>query len=281
MLVAVTIALAWIEWRARGRAASVALASGRPPRLIRLGRWRWPALALCSAVSVFGLIVPAATILFWLVRGLAQGESVRVAALDAGNSLLAGSLAALAVAGLALPVALLVARYPGKFAAAVEAVLYSAYAVPGIAVALAVVFFALNVVPLIYQSMLVLVLAYAVRFLPAAVGPIRASLAQLSPGLLEAARSLGDSPRRAFRNITLPLVRPGIIAGMALVFLITVKELPLTLLLAPTGFSTLATSVWSAATEGFYARAAAPAAMLMILSMLTVGVLFRAEEPAR
>jgi iron(III) transport system permease protein len=68
---------------------------------------------------------------------------------------------------------------------------------------------------------------------------------------------------------------------MALVFLTTVKELPLTLLLGPTGFNTLATAIWGAATEGFYARAAAPAAILMILSGLTVGVLLRAEEPVR
>jgi iron(III) transport system permease protein len=85
----------------------------------------------------------------------------------------------------------------------------------------------------------------------------------------------------AFRSITLPLLRPGLVAGMALVFLTTIKELPLTLLLGPTGFDTLATAIWGAATEGFFARAAAPAAMLMAISAITVGVLFRAEEPVR
>jgi iron(III) transport system permease protein len=68
---------------------------------------------------------------------------------------------------------------------------------------------------------------------------------------------------------------------MALVFLTTVKELPITLLIAPTGFDTLATAIWGAATEGFFARAAAPAAMLMVLSAATVALLFRAEEAHR
>jgi iron(III) transport system permease protein len=175
----------------------------------------------------------------------------------------------------------LLVRHPGRLAAWLEGILYSAFAVPGIVVALATVFFVLNVVPILYQSLVVLVLAYAVRFLPQAVGPTRASLVQVAPRLLEAARTLGDSPPAAFRAITLPLLRPGIIAGMALVFLTTVKELPLTLLLGPTGFETLATAIWGAATEGFFARAAAPAAMLMILSGMTVGLLFRAEDPVR
>jgi iron(III) transport system permease protein len=186
------------------------------------------------------------------------------------------------VAGLlALPVAFLFVRQPSRLSAWIDRILYSAYAVPGIVVALATVFFVLNVMPFVYQTLLVLVLAYAIRFLPQAVSPTRTSLGQVGPRLIDAARSLGDDPGRAFRSITLPLLRPGIVAGMALVFLTTAKELPMTLLLGPTGFDTLATSIWGAATEGFYARAAAPAAMLMVVSALTVGVLLRAEEPVR
>jgi iron(III) transport system permease protein len=153
--------------------------------------------------------------------------------------------------------------------------------VPGIVLALATVVFVLNVTPILYQSLLVLVLAYAVRFLPQAVGPARTSLLQVGPRLIEAARTLGRSQSGAFRSITLPLLRPGLIAGMALVFLTTVKELPITLLVGPTGFETLATAIWGAATEGFYARAAAPAATLMLLSGATVALLFKMEEPVR
>lgn len=278
MLVAVTLLLARIEWQARRHTAAVPLPSRRPPPQLALGPWRWPALALCLVVMLLALAVPAATVLLWLVRGLAQSDAIPVATGAVANSLLAGSLAALTVAVLALPIAFLVVRHPGRAAAAVEAVLYSAYAIPGIAVALATVFFVLNVAPIVYQSLLILVLAYAVRFLPVAVGPIRASLAQVGPRLIEAARVLGDNPQTAFRTVTLPLLRPGVVAAMTLVFMTTVKELPVTLLLAPTGFSTLATAVWGAASEGFYARAAAPAALLLLVSVATVGVLFRVEE---
>ena len=281
MLVGVTFAVAWIEWRVRTRRPAIPLAARRPPPPVRLGRWRWPALALCGAVTALALVVPAGTILFWLLRGLGQGEPLRLLGSAAANSLLAGLLAALIVAALSLPVVFLLVRHSGRLAAWLEGILYSAYAVPGIVLALATAFFVLNVTPILYQSLVVLVLAYAVRFLPQAIAPARASLVQVAPRLVEAARTLGDSPPAAFRQITLPLLRPGVIAGMALVFLTTVKELPLTLLLGPTGFETLATAIWGAATEGFFARAAAPAAMLMILSGATVGLLFRAEDPVR
>jgi iron(III) transport system permease protein len=278
-LVGVTFLVAWIEWRIRSRRPQVGYAPRRPPRQVPLGRWRWLAVLFCAAVTTLGLAIPAATIFVWLVRGVIQGEPVRILLDAGGNSLLAGGLAAGAAAVMALPIAFLLVRHPGRLAAFIEGLAYSAYAVPGIVLALATVFFVLNVAPLAYQTLLVLVLAYAIRFLPQAIGPARTSLSHVSTGVVEAARTLGDSPARAFRSITLPLLRPGIVAGMALVFLTTVKELPLTLLLGPTGFGTLATAVWGAATEGFYARAAAPAALLMLLSALTVGVLFRAEEP--
>jgi iron(III) transport system permease protein len=281
MLVGVTFFVAWIESRVRRRLALVPQARRRPAQPVRLGRWRWPALAFCASVVSLALVVPAGTILFWLVRGLVQGEPLRVLTQAAGNSLLAGSLSALVVAVFALPVAFLSVRHAGRLSTWIERVLYGAYAVPGIVLALATVVFVLNVTPILYQSLLVLVLAYAVRFLPQAVGPARTSLLQVGPRLIEAARTLGRSQSGAFRSITLPLLRPGLVAGMALVFLTTVKELPITLLVGPTGFETLATAIWGAATEGFYARAAAPAAMLMLLSGATVALLFRMEEPVR
>ena len=89
----------------------------------------------------------------------------------------------------------------------------------------------------------------------------------------EAARGLGWTPLRVFSSITLPLVRPGIISGAALVFLLTMKELPATLILSPIGFQTLATSIWSAASEAFFAQAAAPALLLILTSSVPLAFL--------
>ena len=162
--------------------------------------------------------------------------------------------------------AALAVRYPGLLSSLLERITYVGFALPGIAVALGLVFFGANFAGFLYQSLGLLILAYGILFLPAAVGSLRSSLLQVSPGVEEAARSLGRGPLKVFVTVTLPLVGPGIGAGAALVFLLTMKELPATLILQPIGFSTLATSVWSAAAEAFFARAAAPALLLIAVS---------------
>ena len=82
-------------------------------------------------------------------------------------------------------------------------------------------------------------------------------------------------------TVTLPLMRSGVIMGAALVFLITMKELPATLILGPLGFKTLATSIWSASSEAFFARAAAPALMLILISSIPMAFLLIRERRAR
>ncbi|MCZ6789864.1 MAG: ABC transporter permease subunit, partial [Chloroflexi bacterium] len=133
----------------------------------------------------------------------------------------------------------------------------------------------------LYQTVGLLIFAYAVLFLPTALGAVRTSLLQVNPGLEEAARSLGRRPLRVLTTVTLPLVGPGILAGASLVFLVTLKELPATLLLSPTGFQTLATSIWTAASEAFFARAAAPSLLLIVVASLpTVWLLLRERKIA-
>ncbi len=81
-------------------------------------------------------------------------------------------------------------------------------------------------------------------------------------------------------RVVLPLARSGLLAGGALVFLTCMKELPATLLLAPTGYPTLATQVWSATSEAFFARAALPALALVLLSSIPMAILVL-REPDR
>ena len=74
------------------------------------------------------------------------------------------------------------------------------------------------------------------------------------------------------RRVLVPLVRPGAGAAFALVFLTAMKELPAVLLLGPSGWDTLATRVWASTSEGFFARAAAPALVLIAVSAVPPGV---------
>ena len=119
-------------------------------------------------------------------------------------------------------------------------------------------FFAAHYLTSLYQTLGLLVFAYMVRFLPEALGAARTALLQVNPNTEEAARSLGAGPARVFARVTAPQILPGISAGALLVFLTAMKELPITLLLSPIGFDTLATQIWSTTSEAFFTRAALP-----------------------
>jgi iron(III) transport system permease protein len=279
VLVALALALVWLEARVRRRAArSVAPGRHRAPATVPLGRWRWPSLAFCVTIGSLSLALPVLTIAVWLTRGLSAGGEVQLS-LDPLWASLSLSLGATVLAVIvALPMARLVAGYPGRWASGVERLLYGIYALPSISLGLAMVVLTLYGVPLLYQTLAALVFAVALHFLAQPVGALRGPFGQISPRTIEAARSLGERPLGVLRTITLPLLRPGIVAGAALVFLSAMKELPLTLLLAPTGFRTLATRLWDAAREGFFAQAAVPAAVLLLVSSLSVVLLVRRGE---
>ncbi len=278
-LLVLAMTLVWTEARVRRRAAlHVPHGRRRRPRTVRLGAWRWPAVGLCAAVTALALGIPSVTIADWLRGNLGQALDVDGAWEALHDSLLLATGAAVLATGAALPLARLVVHFPGRSAAFTERLLYLVYAIPGISLALAIVFFTLNAVPSLYQTLVALIFAVALRFLVQAVGALRGPMLQVSPRTLEAARSLGEGPLGVLRTIALPLLRPGLAAGAALVFLSALKELPLTLLLAPAGFRTLAIELWDAARDAFYGQAAMPAALLLLVSLLSVALLMRRGE---
>lgn len=278
VLVVLTLALVIVGARLRRRADAWQSARGRrEPSLVPLGYWRWPAVFGLTLICALSLLVPVATVGWWLIRGVAAGESLRVVAPVVVDTIWVASLSAITAVALALPVALLAARYRSRLGGIVSAAVLSGYALPGIVVALAMVFLATRTVPAVYQTLVLLLAVYSIRFSAQALGGLRAAIAAAPPRMEEVGRMLGDGPLRAFMQLTLPYLRPSLIAGAALVFLTVMKELPLALLLAPIGFRTLATEVWDAASAGFYARAAVPAALLLLVSIGSVGALTRVE----
>jgi iron(III) transport system permease protein len=238
----------------------------RPALRIALGRWQWPCQLLLILLSLFTLGMPVGVVLHWGLRALAVGNPLGTAWHYAFNSVGVSVLAALAAVVLSLPIALWSQRFPGRPSRLAERLSYSGYALPGMVIALSLVFFATRYAAPLYQTLGLLVAAYVIRFLPEALSAARASLARVAPAFEEAARTLGRGPFGVLRDVTLPLVRPGLLAGAGLVFLTSMKELPATLILRPIGFETLATRVWSAASEGVYAEAALPALLLLLLS---------------
>jgi len=271
MLVLIAIGLVALEGSLRGRAAYHRLGSGssRPASVTPLGRWRWPALCFVAAIPALALAVPIATLSYWIVTGASGGAKLSDIPAAATNSALIGALTAVAVAFAGLPVAILAVRYSwSRLSQIVERLTWLGFALPGIVIALAFVFVGARYVSPLYQTLPWLVLALVVRFIPQGIGATRASLMQISPRLEEASRSLGKGDFATLVRVTAPLALPGMSAGAALVFLTVLKELPVTLLLSPTGFDTLATDIWNATDAGRFGQAAAPALVLIGMSLI-------------
>jgi len=262
---------------------------GRPgaaqqPRRLPPGAERWPALALCSGVVGIALLLPAGMLVWWLARGLIAGVGIDDAQRMLAAAWRTGSVsaaAAIVAAVVGLPIAWLSVRRASRSSRALERLSYIGYALPGIPVALGLVYLGIRWVRPLYQTMPMLLLAYLTLFLPLAVGSVRGALLQVDQRLEAAARTLGSGPISAFRSVTLPLIMPGVGAGAALVMLSAMKELQATLILGPYGFGTLAMMVWSRVSEAMFAAAALPALALIVLASVPTALLTfrRGERP--
>ena len=267
--------------RALGRQVKKARAVGqqRAWPVIPLGRWRWPAFALCAASAGFGAALPIGVVAWWLIRGLRAGNTLVDLSGETFNSVwMAAGAAVLVTAGGMAPA--LLGRF-GKAGVArwVNAACYLGYALPGVVVALALVFMGTRAMPWLYHSVWMLQLAYMVRFLPQASGALSDGLMAQNPRLYDAARALGCSPNGALWRVVLPAALPALAASALAVFLSVVKELPATLLLKPPGFSTLAQRIWSLTQDAFF-TAASPT-VLVLLSLALVALWLRPDSATR
>ncbi len=277
VLVGLAALLTWGEARARGRAAArVGRGADRPPVPVRLGRWRPAGQLAVGAVAAVALGIPAYSLLRWTLVGTSGGVDWGRLAAATAVTVQVAALGAVLTTVLAAPVGILAARHRGRLVGAVETAAYAGHALPGVTVGLALVFVGIRVVPGIYQETPLLVIGYAVLFLPLAVGAVRTAVAAAPPGLEEVAHSLGHGRGRAFVEVTLPLAAPGVVAGAALVFLTVAKELPVTLMLRPTDADTLAVRLWSHTGAGEFAAAAPYAVALVLVAAVPTVLLDRA-----
>jgi iron(III) transport system permease protein len=239
----------------------------RSPRVVIV----W-GLALAGVLAL-GVGVPVGTIVYWMTQndhatlpatatvGAATWTTVRYSALGA----------AVAVA-FAVPFGLMGLRRGGRLGDLIERGTYVTRALPGVIVALALVFFATRYAIGVYETGTLLVAAYALLTFPLAMVCVKASFAQLPTAALDVGRSLGRNPVAVFVRVALPLVAPGLLAGFCLVFLEAMTELTATLVLAPIGVTTLATQFWAFQQNIDYASAA-PYALVMIGLAIIPGAL--------
>ena len=283
MLLALTIGILFLEARMLRGLLFHRTGSGtsREPLRMNLGAWRIPALVFAGLLGAVSVGLPILTVSFWMADSAASGLPWASLGESLWASVSASAPAAVLAAILALPVAYAGVRDPSRSTRVIERVAYLGYATPPLAFALALIVFTLGAVPFAYQTLGLLVFAYALHFMAEAIGPIRSALYQAPPNLEEAARSLGRTPAQAFFGVTVPLLKRGLLVSVAFVFLSAMKELPITFLLSPIGFESLALKTWASANEAMFGAAAPYALTIMFFSAAFVGLLLLQESSKR
>lgn len=237
--------------------------------------WLW-----LGGITVFAFGLPVAWMLVWswdafqhALLGSEFWSYVR-------NSIMVSVSAATLATIAALPLALFHARLRNKLSQTYIHMASIGFVLPGPVIALGILTFVLSVIPGIYGTLLVLVLAMLIRFLPLSVQAQEAAVQQLTPSIEEAGRSLGATPFENVRRVIIPMLKTGMVSAWVLVFIDTLKELPATLLLRPTGFDTLPVRIWIEASEEMLELAAPSALMLMLGTLPVLWFLMRQHDAA-
>jgi iron(III) transport system permease protein len=251
-------------------------------------RWpRWPGTAVIMTVALLALVglgvgVPIGTLVYWMAQS--QHTTLPAAATlgqATWTTLRYSAWGALLAVTAAVPVAMMSFRRRTRTRAVLERATFVTQAVPGVVIALSLVFFATRYAFSLYQTGLLLVIAYAIIHFPLALVCVKTSTTQAPARLIDIGNSLGRRPVFVFIRVTLPLLAPGLLAGFCLVFLTAVTELTATLVLAPIGVHTLATQFWAFQSEVAYGAAAPYALVIVILAVIPgalVGLWFDREQ---
>ena len=237
--------------------------------LIPLGPGAIGVSAAFVALVALAVVVPVGALLYWLATSqhttLPAQATVLTATLTTCEYCAGGALLAVL---LALPIALLSARSRRGLPLIIERSTYLTLALPGVVIAVSLIFLSLRFAFAIYETSWLVMIGYAIITFPLALSCMKTSVRQAPAQLATVGRSLGRSAPYVFFRVTLPLIAPGIIAGFCLVFLTASTELTATLVLQPPDTVTLTTQFWAFQSETAHGAAAPYGLVIIVLSMV-------------
>ena len=277
------LALILLERTQRGQMRYDMLGSHyRPVRKRRLKRWKAIGAFTISVVPfLFGFLFPLLMLIYWSTFTAGLVLETRFLVL-LRNSFLLAAIASVLVVVASIFIAFTVRTFPLKFVQFLSRVSTLGYAIPGAVVAIGIMvpFLWLDQQLMQYTppgtgfiltgTWFALIYAYMVRFMAVGYNSIDSGMARISTSLDEAARSLGRSNLKTLGKVNLPLLRGAVLSAALLVFIDVLKELPLTLILRPFNFDTLAIRAFEFATDERVAEAAPPALIIIIVGTIPV-----------
>jgi iron(III) transport system permease protein len=284
LFIVITVVALYLQRAFLARRSYVTLAGkGARPQLMSLGPIRWAVFGFVVLTFIVAIVLPYSTLLavsfskswgldFW--KGLTFANYKFI--LFEYNVTQRAILNSLGLATVAATIAVLLGaiiswidvrtKIPGRklldYAALIP------LGLPGIVVAVALIQFWLAMPLALYGTLTILLLAYVGRYVPLGVRAANSSLRQIDPSLEESAQILGASWMTTMREVTLPLIRPGLFAGWLLVFVPVVQELSASILLFSSSSITLAVAVYNLYETGYIE----PVAALAIINMVIIGV---------
>tara|TARA_Y100001970_G_scaffold293247_1_gene438760 strand:- start:2636 stop:4258 length:1623 start_codon:yes stop_codon:yes gene_type:complete len=252
--------------------------------LTPLKKWKSLAVSVSWLIVFLALITPTIALGDWAADGLLRefrgGRPLFIEFEDiikpTINTAWISMLTAVIAAVIVLPVSYLVAKYRSPIGNTANAVMTSTFAMPGLLIALSMFFWTLRTswaAEHLRGTIVILIFAYLVRFSAQALAPARAAVASIPESLEDASQVLGASKIKRFFSIDLPVVTPGLLAGSGLVLMSTMKELPITLLVAPFEFPTLTTKIFQSFEDAFVAEGGLLALILVLLSAILTWIL--------
>jgi iron(III) transport system permease protein len=283
VFVVLTVAALYLQRSFLARRSYVTLAGkGSRPQLVGLGAFRYILFGFAVVIFVIAILAPYATLIavsfskswgleFWKNLTLANYKFIlidyNVTQRAIVNSLLLATVAAsiAVLLGIVMGWIELRTRIPGRKVLDYASLI--PLGLPGIVMAVALIQFWLTMPVALYGTLMILLLAYVGRYLPLGVRAANASLRQVDPSLEESATILGASWTVAMREVTLPLIRPGLFAGWLLVFVPVIQELSASILLFSSSSITLAVAVYNLYETGYIE----PVAALAMINMLIIG----------
>lgn len=291
LLLFVAVAMG-LEQYARHRARYTQDERRKPPAgYVLRGTRAALAIGCCSAVLLVAFVLPVGQLLVWVLEaGTAELDSRYLDFM--GHTLLLAAIAAVITAVIALLLAM-VKRLPGsrwmrRWQNLSVRIATLGYALPGSVLAVGIMLTftqvdqglatAFSLRPFLVGSVFALLMAYVTRFLAVAHAPVDAGLERIRPSVIEAARSLGARPGRLLRQLYIPMLRPGLMTALIIVFVDVMKEMPATLIMRPFGWDTLAVRIYNMTAEGQWERAALPALTLLLAGLIPVILLVKSSR---
>src|SRR6187401_2148207 len=284
VFIVITVAALYLQNAFLKRRSYVTLGGkGSRPQMMRLGVFRWILLGFVIAVFFVSIVLPYATLIavsfskswgleFWKNLTLANYKFILFEYNVTQRAILNTLLLATVAATLAVLLCTVIGwidlrtRIPGRkildYASLIP------LGLPGIVVAVALIEFWLAMPLALYGTLAILLLAYVGRYIPLGVRAANSSIRQIDPSLEESAQILGASWLTTMREVTLPLIRPGLFAGWLLVFVPVIQELSASILLYSSSSITLAVAVYNLYETGYIE----PVAALAMINMVIIGV---------